>query len=623
MTSQSAYTQQDRQLYNNQLSDYFSALAGTPLKDPELSKADETNNEILNELTFAGATNLIDEGVQGAKDMVKSGIKKVKQKGLEIGKEYGKQAVSKLAERAGIPEETVRDMLDGKLDGVKTVSQAVDYIKNKAQTLGSQKVAELRDASGAVSDSVRAAGEDTADKVARAGGLADGALNNNADRLAAVTDFKSQFDFQKLPDAQQDLERTGADFFTRIGNFFGGKKVTPAAATDLVNQAPREVDASFTDPFTGRKIDTSAKFRPPEGADFGTDASDALEGIAAGRTPQFNPTVGSGLERFKVLQGATTRYQPQLGQLEQRTRDMLDKESAYQDAVSKRAEQLGSDFGKYTPRVQPTNTAKATASLTEIAEDKAGSAVAPGYKVLADVTKTNASELSVLEKSALGKLAAAGSDLVDPLGLALAGTVGGGTAEQRARRVGVQAGQDAGTEAVSQLASKGVSALGSDSVDADEEVQRLVDAFDAKARSARPVPDSAPSAAAADPDPAPAAAAAAPDTEDKDADAEEGEEEEGDDEKAPPPDDEAAEAAKAEAAEQGEKDTGGDIGKLVEKGLLEGGEETAEGGGDPIADIVGLGIALGTIFGGALGQKHAGPPPPLPNFSNPSVPVGI
>jgi hypothetical protein len=84
------------------------------------------------------------------------------------------------------------------------------------------------------------------------------------------------------------------------------------------------------------------------------------------------------------------------------------------------------------------------------------------------------------------------------------------------------------------------------------------------------------------------------------------------------------EVEEKEGAEKGAEE-GEDIGKLIKEGVAEGGEEDVASGGpeDLFGDVVGVGIALGTIFGGIFGQKHGPAPPPMPNFSNPSVPVGI
>ncbi len=621
MTSQSYYNQQDRQLYNNQLSDYFSALASVP-KTPidELSRKDEQDNEILRELSIAGSGKLLDEGVHGVQNLVARGIKKVGQKGLELGKEYGKQAVAKLAERAGIPEQTVRDMLDGKLDGVKTAQQAVDYIKNKAQELGSAKVAELRGATDSVTDAMKEEREKVADTVARGMGAGDGALNNAQDRLQSVLDRKSQFDFQPLPDA--DVEREGASFFSRMGQLFGGKPVRPAGVP-LTNQAPRPTEYSFNNPFTGEKVDLTPKVNLPDVADITTDAGRSIPGMTgATDAPQLPPR--ATLERFRVLPGRAGDIRPDnLTTAQLRTRELLENEDRYQRAVAQKAQELGTEFGKFKAPVEPANTAKANIDLPDIAQLKATDSK-PGYRVLADVLKQNGSEANLPGIDELNRKAIQqASDVARPA----PGTLPDVGLEGEAREnlpVTVSkkrpttltklvdrsediARQDTSLPSVGPTLAENKEianpAFGLDLDDedisagvgnpfADKDVQSRVEKRFVEGYG----PDKPPTVPTQPAQPKPLDVA----KEEEDVEEKEGAE---------------------KGAEEGE-----DIGKLIKEGVAEGGEEDVASGGpeDLFGDVVGVGIALGTIFGGIFGQKHeTTAPPPMPNFSNPSVPVGI
>jgi len=70
----------------------------------------------------------------------------------------------------------------------------------------------------------------------------------------------------------------------------------------------------------------------------------------------------------------------------------------------------------------------------------------------------------------------------------------------------------------------------------------------------------------------------------------------------------------------------------VEEGATEGalatteeaaaGAAVGEGGANPIADIVALGLGLGMLFGGIFGKKHASTPPP-PAVLSPTFQAGI
>jgi hypothetical protein len=635
MTSQSVYNQTDRNIYNNQLSDYFSALANARADDvAELSKKDEQDNEILRELSIAGSGKLLDTGVHGVQNLVARGVQKVGQKGLELGKEYGKQAVSKLAERAGIPEQTVRDMLDGKLDSVKTVNQAIDYIKNKAQELGSAKVAELRGATGSVTDAMRGEGEGVADTVARAMGAGDGALNNAQDRLSSVLDRASQFNFQPLPDV--NAEKEGADFFSRMGQMFGGKPVRPAGVP-LTQQAPKPVQYDFTDPFTGKSVDLRPKVNLPDSADITTDAGRSIDGLtSATDASQLAPR--ATLERFRVLPGRTGAIRPDnLTTAQLRTRELLDNENLYQEAVAQKAQDLGTQFGSFKPPTRPTNAVKAdinTANLPDLEALKAvdGANTAPGYQVLADVLKQSGSELNVPGIDELNKKAILqASDIARPdvrlpdVGLE------GETRENLPSYVSKKrpttltrltdntedlARQDSSlpsvgpTLAQNQETLNPVFGLGLDDTEissgisnpfADKGVQDIVEKRFVEGYG----PDKAQLAQITEPDTRPLIP-------------------EPDAPPSPKPLDVAKEEADVEAKEGAEKG-GEDLGELIEKGLAEGGEEDVASGGpeDLLGDTIGTAVALGTIFGGIFGQKGEPAPPPLPNFSNPSVPVGI
>jgi len=643
MTSQSYYNQSDRQIYNNQLSDYFSALQSARTTDlPELSTKDEEDNEILRELSLAGAGKLLDEGVHGVQNLVARGIKKVGQKGLELGKEYGKQAVTKLAERAGLPEQTVRDMLDGKLDGVKTVNQAVDYIKNKAQELASQRVAELRGATGSVTDAIREEGEKVADTVARGMGAGDGALNIAQDRLQSVLDRRGDFDFQPVQDA--NIEREGTSFFSRMGQLFGGKPVR-LAGVPLPNQAPRPTEYSFNDAFTGETVDLTPKVKLPDLADITTDAGRSIEGLTgATDAPQLAPR--TVLQRFRVLPGRAGPIRPpNLTIAQLRTREMLDNEDRYQQLVAQRAEELGAQFGKFQAPVEPSNVAKADIDLPAIAQLKATDNK-PGYRVLADVLKQNAAEAQLpgideLNRRAIQQASDIARPDVDLPDVGLEGEAREGlpvtvpkkrptTFSRLTDNTEDLTRQDSSlpsvgpTLAQNQETLNPVFGLDLDDTDilpgisnpfADKDVQdrvekRFVEGYGPDRVVLLPdeKPDEQPDEQPEAPPDSQPEAPPAPKPLDVAREEKDFEEKEG-----------------AKGAEEGEEDEE-DVGKLIEKGVAEGGEADVESGGpeDLFGDAIGVGIALGTIFGGVFGQKHATTaPPPMPNFSNPSVPVGI
>ena len=595
MTSQSVFNQSDRNLYNQQLSDYYSALANAPREKVEgLSQADEAQNEILEEFLRAGTANLIDKGIHNVKDLVNKGIKKVAKKGVEAGKEYGKRGLREVALRAGVPEETVEDLLEGRLEGVKTTEQALNYIKRKAQEAGSKAVAEARDATGDVSESVINMGERVADESARARGIADGALNEGEERIGNIASRRSEFHFN--PVGGED-EARGVGFFNRMGRRFGGNQLREGASVNLLEQTPREISRTYVDPFTGSKVDLSAKYRAPG---IGEDIEGLTDAVDA---PQLNPRVISGIKPLRVDPRSVGELLSKENNIARQIADnTMTKNKVSQDLVFQKADELGKDYGRYIPRIEESATKKATESLADIASRKAVQDVKPGYRVLADLTR-NASSEQPLPISILPDL-----DKLDRF------TPGANPLPNETAPVAVSKNPTIMDEE-SHLMDR--SSIGTQDtyapvnefsnpafmMDVPSEAGKMDDEV-ADVNLVNPFKDD--------------------EVEDKINDGlEEGEA--GDN----PVNEDFDEAQKAPKAlkepsiKTGEK-VGEDVAEDVGEGVAEGAEVAEAGGLDPVADIVGLGLALGSIFGGVFGQKHESvSAPPVPNYSNPSVPVGI
>ena len=675
MSSLSTQTEMSNRAYENALQNYYAGLAEGPSRDLDKEMRDQQSNELLDAFTAPIGAHFIDSGLENVKDYVNTGVKKAVQRGVDLGKAGAKKAVKAAAERAGISEETVDDLLSGKMDAVKTVGQALDYIKSKAAEAGAEAAARARGASGQITDAVRNAGDQAAQAAAQARGGAEGALDEGGDLLDQITagatardDLTRSF----VPDpanlvpesafsegaaprsafaqlqSQLAAEDTGESVFAQLqsqlpseegrkeatsffGRLFGAAKpVNPQADRPLYLQPPPELNATFNDAFTGKEIDLTPKKTLPDGwgtedtegaDDFLTNASDAAQKLVD------RPGMARRLERFRVLDGlgedgiAGRRQVTVQGERAERSIKNLDGIFAYQRDVDRQAQELGSELGRFQPVIQPkSNLARATASVDDIARDLAernAKLLAPGHSVLADVLK--------------------GATTGEPK-----------TAAALPQIVPQAIGEP--IDALPDLPEVTIQALRNETgpvTEAKNPTSEADEIFDTYGLP--PVPedrppyvppqDTAPSAAAA-PDTDPEINVVNPfDDEDVQKKINEGfnEGEAGDDplgiseENAgklfedddpeetdvvqpdqPKPD--ATEAPKADKP---------DIGKEIEEGLeKEAPEEELGADFGPLGDLVDLGLAAGTILGAVFGQKHDTPAPP-PNLSNPAAPIGI
>lgn len=187
MSSLSTQTEMSNRAYENALQNYYAGLAEGPGRDLDKEMRDQQSNELLDAFTAPIGAHFIDSGLENVKDYVNSGVKKAVQRGVDLGKAGAKKAVRAAAEKAGISEETVDDLLSGKMDAVKTVGQALDYIKSKAAEAGAEAAARARGASGQITDAVRDAGNQAAQAAAQARGGAEGALDEGGDLLDQIT----------------------------------------------------------------------------------------------------------------------------------------------------------------------------------------------------------------------------------------------------------------------------------------------------------------------------------------------------------------------------------------------------------------------------------------------------
>ncbi len=675
MSSLSTQTEMSNRAYENALQNYYAGLAEGPDRDLNKEMRDQQSNELLDAFTAPIGAHFIDSGLENVKDYVNSGVKKAVQRGVDLGKAGAKKAVRAAAEKAGISEETVEDLLNGKMDAVKTVGQALDYIKGKAAEAGAEAAARARGVSGQVTDAVKTAGDNAADAAAKARGGAEGALDEGGDLLDKITagatarddltksfvpdpanlvpesafsegaaprsafaQLQSQLPtedagesvFAKLQSQlpSEEGRKEATSFFSRL--FGSAKPVNPQADKPLYLQEPPELNATFNDAFTGKELDLTPKKTLPDGwgtedtegaDDFLTNASDAAQKLVD------RPRMARRLERFRVLDGlgedgtAGRRQVMVTGEKAEKTIKNLDGIFAYQKDVDRQAKELGSELGRFQPVIQPkSNLAKATASVDDIASDLAernAKTLAPAHRVLADVLKG----ATTGEPKTVGALPNVTPQAIgEPI------------------------------DALPDVSDVAITALRNETAPVGvpkNPISTGDEYFDLYGLP--PVPDDLPSYVP--PQDTPAAAAAAPDTdpeikvvnpfddEDVQKKINEGfnEGEAGDDPlgiseedaaKLFEPDDpeetdvvqpdqpkpDATEAPKAEKP---------DVGKEIEEGLeKEAPEEELGADFGPVGDLVDLGLAAGTILGAVFGQKHDTPAPP-PNLSNPAAPIGI
>jgi len=659
MSSLSTQTEMSNRAYENALQNYYAGLAEGPSRDLGKEMRDQQSNELLDAFTAPIGAHFMDSGLENVKDYVNNSVKKAVQRGVDLGKAGAKKAVRAAAERAGISEETVEDLLSGKMDAVKTVGQALDYIKGKAAEAGAEAAARARGVSGQVTDAVKNAGDQAAQAAAQARGGAEGALDQGGDLLDQITAAatarddlarsfvpdpatlvpESAFAEEATPQgafaalqSRLPAEDAGQSVFSQLqsqlpsgegrkeatslfGKLFGSAKgVNPQADKPLYLQEPPELNATFNDPFTGKEIDLTPKKTLPDGwgtedtegaDDFLTNASDAAQKLVD------RPGMARKLERFKVLNGlgedgiAGRRQVNVQGERVERSIKNLDGIFAYQKDVDSQAKELGSELGRFKPVIQSkSNLAKATASVDDIASDLAernAQLLAPGHSVLADVLK--------------------GATTGEPK-----------TAAALPQIVPEAIGEP--IDALPDLPGITVQALRNETAPVGvpkNPISTGDEYFDLYGLP--PIPDWLQT-----PSTAPSAAAAAPDPVNPVEDDEikqkvnEGfnEGEAGDDPLAtseavddpeetdvvqpdqPKPD--AADAPKADKP---------DVGKEIEEGLeKEAPEEEIGADFGPVGDLVDLGLAAGTILGAVFGQKHESPVAP-PNLSNPAAPIGI
>ena len=592
MTSQSYYNQTDRGMYNQQLSDYFMALNQAPKNEIKMSEADEQENEFLNELSLAGSQKLIDSGIHTAKDMVRAGIKKVGKTALDAGKKYAKQQIIQLGQKLNLPAETIEDLVEGRLDGVKTVNQALKYIQDKAQSEGSEAVAKVREVAGDITEKLKGVGEKVADESARARGVAEGALNQGDERINAVREQAGKYEFRPAEDEQ------ARGFFNRMAQRFGGKRLTEGAGQNLVNQVPKNLEPEFTDPFTGEKVDLTAKHQLPDGWGNQNEDLGDMDGFTVADN-QLQPKAISGFQRLVPQIGDAP---PSIVQGE-RYKSPLDRdETQWQQEMKKWSQgarldvDADADFSFQRP-IQPSNIAKAgDIELDDLSNIKGvqQKVLKPGHRVLADALKNTTSEVDPSELPSIDELVRAGyKDTTFP-----------SNEELHGRQPVFDDLDEFGDP--SQLSLQQPRSLIQEAINEPLEPQRVVDEPPPVAPEPPKPEEDEP---AFEPErPAP------PEEEDEPKPEEE-----------PPkplPEEEEVEKAGAKAGEKVAEDTG----ETLLKGLGKGAEEIAETGGaeDPLGDAIGVGLALASIFGGVFGKKHATESaPPMPNFSNPSVPIGI
>lgn len=673
MSSLSTQTEMSNRAYENALQNYYAGLAEGPGRDLDKEMREQQTNELLDAFTAPIGAHFIDSGLENVKDYVNNGIKKAVQRGTDLGKQAAKQAVRAAAERAGISEEATEDLLNGKMDAIKTVGQALDYIKEKASEAGSEAVARLRGAQGQITDAVRNAGDNAADAAAKARGGAQGVLDEGGDLLDQITArttarddlarsfvpdpanlvpdsafedtptpqgafaaLQAQASREEAPSVFEQLQRQlpsdegrkeATSFFGRL--FGSAKPVNPQAQLPLYLQPPPELNATFNDAFTGKEIDLTPKKTLPDGwgtedtegaDDFLTNASDAAQKLVD------RPNMRNRLERFRVLDGlgedgiaGRRNVQVQGKRVEQSIKN-LDGIFAYQKDVERQAKELGSDLGRFKPVVQPSPIQKLTASIDDVAEQaatKARAGLKPAHTVLADVLKgattgepKTTGALPQIVPQAIGEPIDALPDLPEVTIQALRNETGPVT----------------------------------EAKNPTSEADEIFDTY-----GLPPTPSSAPNAAAAVPDTDPAINVINPfDDEDVQKKINEGfnEGEAGDDpvgiseedaatlfddpEKVDVVNDAVNDNEEQPAAAEADKPDAPpakadkpDIGKVIE-GDLEKEAPEEEIGADfgPLGDLVDLGLAAGTILGAVFGQQHDKPPPP-PNLSNPTAPIGI
>lgn len=735
MSSLSTQTEMSNRAYENALQNYYAGLAEGPGRDLDKEMRDQQANELLDAFTAPIGAHFIDSGLENVKDYVNSGIKKAVQRGTDLGKQAAKEAVRAAAQRAGISEEATEDLLNGKMDAIKTVGQALDYIKEKAGEAGSEAVARLRGAQGQITDAVKTAGDNAADAAAKARGGAQGALDEGSDLLDQITgrvvardlpptlgapptrptaaqlaDIGAVepprvlepgdpgFDFTKafvpdpanfVPDsafeeqanprgafaalsAQLPDEDTGPSAFSILqqaeraagsgrdldvgrvlgqvkgtpkdlsvdeirdlkkgqglfSRLFGSRKpLTPKGNPPLYLQEPPELKATFNDAFTGKEIDLTPKTSLPDGwgtedtegaDDFLTNASDAAQKLVD------RPNMRNRLERFRVLDGlgedgiAGRRNIQVKGERVENSIRNLDGIFAYQRDVEQQAKELGSDLGRFKPVIQPSPLQKLTAGIDDVAEQaaaKQAAGLAPAHTVLADVLKQattgepkTAAALPKITPEAIGEPIDTLPDVSDVVVRAL----------------------------------RKETAPFTEAKNPTSELANIMDVPDDQREIDQLPPDAPPTP----PKDTPVNPFEDPAVQDKidNAGLKEGEggdffsgltdedlagffdEPEKVDVVNDPVNDNEEEPAAPEADKPDAppvKADKPDIGKEIESGLeKELPEEEVGADFGPVGDLVDLGLAAGTILGAVFGQQHDKPPPP-PNLSNPTAPVGI
>lgn len=692
MSSLSTQTEMSNRAYENALQNYYAGLAEGPGRDLDKEMRDQQANELLDAFTAPIGAHFIDSGLENVKDYVNDGIKKAVQRGTDLGKQAAKKAVRAAAEKAGISEEATEDLLNGKMDAIKTVGQALDYIKEKASEAGSEAVARARGVGGQITNAVKTAGDNAADAAAKARGGAQGALDEGGDALDAITqrvaardilpptlgapptrptaaqladigavepprvlepgdpgfgvdftptDVVPESAFEERPTTsafaalQRQLpreeeapsvfeqlkaqlpsegeERKAATSF--FGKLFGSAKpVNPQAERPLYLQQPPELKATFNDAFTGKELDLTPKKTLPDGwgtedtegaDDFLTNASDAAQKLVD------RPNMRNRLERFRVLDGlgedgiAGRRNIQVKGERVENSIRNLDGIFAYQRDVDRQAKELGSDLGRFKPVVKPSPIQKLTAGIDDVAEQaaaKQAAGLAPAHTVLADVLKEattgepkTAAALPKITPEAIG-------EPIDTL-------------------------PDVGDTLVKALRKE--TAPFTEAKNPTSELANIMDVPDDQREIEQLPPDAPPTA----PKDTPVNPYEDPAVQDKidNSGLREGE---GGDDPLGISEEEAAslfdDPAKVDVVNdpkptppQAPKADKPDVGKEIESGLEKEIPED-EVGADfgPVGDLVDLGLAAGTILGAVFGQQHDKPPPP-PNLSNPTAPVGI
>jgi len=617
MSSLSTQTEMSNRQYENALQNYYAGLAEGPRRDVKKEMENERSNELLDLVTAPIAAHFIDSGLENVKTYVNAGIKRAVAKGTDVGKQAVKSGIKAAAEKAGIAPETVSDLLEGKMDMLKTAGQAAQYVKDKAVEAGTDALARAG-GSGMFGGGFGPApeGDDVASAASKARGLGSQLVDEQGSRLEELA--KSL----PVPDVSDLAETKSRGFLSRLlGN---SKPLNPQADKEIFMNPIQPSDFEYASPFTGEKLNIADKFKPPSAAAFDEDASGAVDFLTNATNSQKLVNRGRQLEKFRVLNGAVGEDGTQArrgvqvaGKRVDQTLKNLDNVFSYKD----QAEKLPNDLFTYKPPVQPSALEKATGSLDDVAEQAASKVRAglePSYRVLADVLKGATTgepkpnpalpDLERLKQIPTNVAPDALPDLPDVNNL-ISGIVRDESApftEAKNPSVYDDTFFDRSNLNTFDTAKTGSTEIQNPVFNPDDVPNKELDP-EAESNLVNPFLEPNPppkynvEGVGANQNPNPE-----PEVNDDDEMIGKAGQQSGQNIPKPVPPSE-------------EDKLGSTIGKALEK---EAPEEIAGADFGPLGDIVDLGLAAGTILGAVFGQKHADAPAPL-NFSNPTAPIGI